>query len=279
MLNAKQYSAMESSLEKSLTAFNEACDDMCTSRYIIAGAKISTVLRTIAGSRPLYEFFAHAVNGFDFIEYFTSIKFRDLSGNLYLEIPSNPQLKVAFTFCLLYALDTGRVELKDLLHNFYTDVDTNAEYSRFCYDIIAPFRSAVNDFMDEKITLVDIEDIINGKDANDQPKSPDTKPDVDTLSEPDPITTDDAPVDKGIKDAIELINEIKQIVTDDKVITETERKEIITVLSTLHDAFEYKERDGINIMFIAAKNTLKVSTIYSKIQPQYNALKIIVDTI
>ena len=64
------FAAMETDLSKSLKAFNSAAADMMTASYIIVMGKLSKLLQTVAGSRPLYDFMAETTQGYNFVEEF-----------------------------------------------------------------------------------------------------------------------------------------------------------------------------------------------------------------
>lgn len=147
-------SAMNKSIMESLKTFNDACDDMRQSKYIIAGGKISRLLISIAGSLPLYKTFESLVSGYNFIAALEKAKVRDQNGTPYLKLPSAPKDQICFVFCLLYALDTSKIELKSLLSSFFKHNDSpNIEFSRFCDELIIPFQKNVNGLLTGKISL------------------------------------------------------------------------------------------------------------------------------
>lgn len=148
------FSAMESSVDISMQKFNEACDETINCSYVIASGKINKLLIAIASSKPLFKLFNALTNGYNFILDFENCKFRDEKGTPYLQPPTDAKEQVCFTFCLLYAIDTGKLELKNLLSSFYKHINgANYEYGSFCEDIIIPFQKNVNDFIQNQLSL------------------------------------------------------------------------------------------------------------------------------
>ena len=136
--------AMETDLSKSLKAFNSAAADMMTASYIIVMGKLSKLLQTVAGSRPLYDFMAETTQGYNFVEEFRGRQFRDEYSRPYIDMPEDPDEQIKFAFCMLFAIDTGKLNLENLLHTFYTDTDANAELDRFCNEVLRPFVENLN---------------------------------------------------------------------------------------------------------------------------------------
>lgn len=140
----KVYEAMEKDLSKSLKAFNSAAADLMTSGYILVMGKIAKLLQSVAGSVPLCDYFAEQTRDYNFVEEFRLRQFRDEYGRPYIEAPEDGEEHVKFVFCMLFAIDTGKLSLENLLHTFYSGADANSEFDSFCNELIRPFVENLN---------------------------------------------------------------------------------------------------------------------------------------
>ena len=135
---------MEQDATRALQAFNEAAEDVLNATYIIVSGKISKMLQTIAQGRPLYEYLQALTQGYNFVEDFRARRFRDENDRPYIDVPQESDALLRFAFCLLYAADTGKLSLENLLHTFYHSADANRELQAFCAELIAPFVTELN---------------------------------------------------------------------------------------------------------------------------------------
>lgn len=131
--------------------FEKACDDLISSRYILAESKISVLLQTIAGNVELYKMFRSTLDGFDFDAAMAKSKIPSGYNTYKIVLPSDTKQIAAYVFRLLYAFDTGAMSLKDFLHEyFYSVAGANAEYELFAKYILMPFRDSVAKICDKK---------------------------------------------------------------------------------------------------------------------------------
>ena len=138
------YSAMENDVTKSLERFNAAASELINATYIIVSGKLSKLLQSVAGSRPLYEFLMSATEGYNFIGEFRAAQLRDPAGRAYIAVPTDPYEQIKFAFCMLFAIDTGKLNIEKLLHTYFYDADANTELRAFFRKIVKPFVENIN---------------------------------------------------------------------------------------------------------------------------------------
>lgn len=293
--------AMETDKIKSLTAFNAAIDELLNATYIIVSGKISRLLQSIAQSRPLYEYFCDITHGYNFVDDLNTRKFRDENGKPYLDVPKESKELTRFAFCLLFAVDTGRMNIRDLLHTFYNSPDADTELKAFCAEVIVPFKTYVNREIvggrtaeDRRMPDAALFEREEGESAKDfferasrrydeetQNADADTDEEAEEAEETDeepaaaePAPQDDTPAykrplsDLTLASLSQLIAEIMGLVSRDGELETLEREELMLVLDAFNQAVQFKERKSIRVMYIAVKNTILTCDCAQKLEMQ-----------
>ncbi len=136
---------MEDKLE-AIGRFLSACDAVITGTYRDAGARISEVLKRLAESEDLTELFNAVTEEFDYAA-MKSFYLRETAGGrgrAYL--PAGRVDALAFVFCLLAEIDSGKIRFNEfLLRYFYVDGSYTASFSLFAERIMTPFRDIVRE--------------------------------------------------------------------------------------------------------------------------------------
>lgn len=122
-----------------ITEFSSACDDMLNTQYILVQGRISAILKTIATSKILYNFFDRILQNFDYKE--TAKNCTSVS-EMRIKLPNSPQEIAAFVFCVLLDIDKQNIELIDFLQ-FFGGNDLNQSYKNFLKEFITPFKDSV----------------------------------------------------------------------------------------------------------------------------------------
>ena len=272
-------SVMESDVRKSLRAFNAAAADVVNSSYIIVAGKISRLLQSIASSRPLYEFMAEKTRGYNFVEEFRARQFSDENGRPYIDMPQEADEALRFAFCLLFAIDTGKLNLENLLHTFYTDSDANTEFNRFCTEIIAPFVANLNAAFGVTV-------------PPESAPAPESAPRMAERSEEGitaadgfmaatfapPEENSEPPETEGVIEALaKVAGDIADRVHNSEALEDTEREELLSVCEAFATALAVRETKPLRIMYIALKNTLRLCSDFAYFEEQYNDLVYLMD--
>lgn len=302
--------AMETDVLRSLTAFNAALDDLMSATYIIVSGKISRLLQTVAQSRPLYDYFYDVTHGYNFADDLNARRFRDEAGKAYIQMPKEPYELTRFVFCLLYAIDTGKMHmnLRDLLHTFYNGSDADTELRSFCAEVLSPFKTYVNRELvggrtapignrfnyatnapfvrEEGESVYDFFERAQREESEDEPpqmpelgKTPPPAPAMTLPTEPfaaqhatekaDNVPEGKRPPDELTLASLEQVtSETMGIVSRDPELGTVEREELMLVLDAFNQAVAFKERKSIRVMYIALKNTLKVTDEQHKLEDQ-----------
>ena len=128
----------------SMQRFFSACDDLMTSKHILADKKIGELLRAVAVNDDLMGLFQAVTKDFDYRAakhaYLRAPEDSHTArGEVYL--PADEAELLAFVFCLLAEFDSGTLRFNDfLLRYFYEDGSYTASYALFLERMIRPFR-------------------------------------------------------------------------------------------------------------------------------------------
>lgn len=291
-------SVMETDTSKSLAAFNAAAADLMNATYIIVSRKISKLLQSVAQSRPLYEFLAGETKGYNFVEDFRSRQFRDENGRPYIAVPKEPDKQLKFAFCLLFAIDTGKLNIENLLHTFYYNSDANTELRSFCAEIVRPFAENLNMVMtsppaprmsepSEGELNIDLSGVQNfaPTDAEQlaapQPKLAAAQSDLQPVAAL-PETKSEQTVEQSAPAAelseshaalINVVSEIVDVISHDITLSILAREELLLVCDAFNTAVSLGDAKPIRLMYIALKYTLMSCSIFPELESKYEEMR------
>ncbi len=271
-------SVMETDAETSLKALHAAVADVVNASYIIVTGKVSKLLQIIAGSRPLYEYLSEQTRGYNFVEEFRSRQFRDEYGRPYIDVTQEPQEQMRFAFCLLFAVDTNKLNLENLLHTFYNDSDPNTELRNFCAEIVQPFADNLTAAFCAEDAQVEQESEPYAADAaaatefgdafSAQTYAPVTDAPVAPSEGAEMLSADDSLL-ASLRD---VVSEMIGVIAKDDELSLLRREELLLVCDAFSTAIGVKETRAVRVMFIALKNTLLVDGMSDALEEKYNDL-------
>lgn len=116
--------------------FISACEGLKNCKYIIAEAKITELLKTIADNKQVYSMFGVALFGFDY-----SAAFSEAIKNGGFTLPADRKTAIALVFRLLLDIDNREKPLNNFLEAYFYSETLNEAYARFALEVIVPFES------------------------------------------------------------------------------------------------------------------------------------------
>lgn len=129
--------------------FFAACEELINGSYSLAQNRIAGVLRAIAASAELTDFFTVATTDFDYgAAKRAYLRYPAERGGAHgiAYLPHERKEVLAFVFCVLVELDAGVMKLNDfLLRYFYKDGSFTASYEIFAERMVRPFCDIVRD--------------------------------------------------------------------------------------------------------------------------------------
>ncbi len=214
--------------DHAINQFIASAQEVCSVRYAFAESKISELLRTVATHDELYEIFRAACSGYNAAAEFNR-SITKVGGRSKLNPPQSQVKFIAYVFCLLLDVDTGKIALKDFLDEYFYHTNADEQYALFCASLIVPFR--------------DITEYVfhNGTDGYDE--------DADTAAT------------QSVKDALQ---ELAQAVNASNLKPD-KKQEIFILTRAIETALTPTRMDLVKPMFIGLKNTVAAHSMTSKL--------------
>lgn len=124
--------------------FFDACNEMIDDRFILSDVKIAKILKCIATSEILYNFFAKCLINFKFQEEFENAKVANKVNGGYFMIPADEQKVIALVFCFLLEVDNQKINLQSFINEYFYNPDGyNISYANFALNMLVPFKNSV----------------------------------------------------------------------------------------------------------------------------------------
>ncbi|MBO7525735.1 MAG: hypothetical protein J6T42_02940 [Clostridia bacterium] len=127
----------------SIEEFSKNIDEIVSSPYVLSTVKISNLLKGVAASKILFELFDFCLKDFDYDAAFGEYFSKGVRGNGRFLMPPDPKTFIALAFSLLYRIDVKKVDLMNVLGNYFYAEDLDAAYKSFCVELIVPFKDQV----------------------------------------------------------------------------------------------------------------------------------------
>lgn len=121
--------------ENALKSFENACDNLVKSKYVLIDKSISEILKTIAQNQDLYNYLAVSVLNYNFLKDYK--KAASVDGQFL--VPESKEQNIAFCFCLLNSIDARKINITSLIDNHFSK-DGIEGFDLFCEKIILPFK-------------------------------------------------------------------------------------------------------------------------------------------
>lgn len=228
----------QSDSDEAIRAFVAACNNMCDAKFILSERRISELLGTIAAYPRIYTIFKDALGGYNFRAEFH--KSRQKVGTRGKLVPPQNQTRfIAYVFCILLEIDTGKRNLREFLDEYFFHTNPNEEFAFFCSALIVPFRD-VTEYV-----------YYNGAESY----------------------LEDEAVDLPLRDAVKsLLEEMNTLVSQSTAITNDKKQELYTIARAVETALTPNRIDLIKPLLLGYKNTAMLTPTRDKLLPYVDAL-------
>lgn len=125
--------------------FLEACDEVCTCKFLIAEHKIQKLLAILASTAPVRDLVSECVEQFNRDKEFMRAYLQNEKGDFELVMPEEEYKIIALVFCTLAEIDAGNIEFADFIKRFFSDKEGVAPYDRFVQRMMLPFRNLISE--------------------------------------------------------------------------------------------------------------------------------------
>ena len=143
-----------------LILFNTACEEFANGKYILADAKILSILKIIENDEKIKDIVRTCCEGYNFPNaYNNAVEFKN--DEAFFSIPKEDKEIIAFVYHLLSSFENNSINLYDFLQKFYSIDNSPNNFVKFANGIIEPFKEAVNSVYSKRHILVESEDYQN----------------------------------------------------------------------------------------------------------------------
>lgn len=127
----------------SISAFMSSCDDLINGKFIFASNKVSNILKAINESPELYEVISECLKEFNYEKEMgrAKVKLPTKKGNF--KMPEDKTSIIPLVFCMLVEIEENKIDLKQLLADYFDSDDEKSQFENFAEQVIVPFKNAI----------------------------------------------------------------------------------------------------------------------------------------
>ena len=229
-------------MDRECRIFGERCDELVSSRFILAEKRISELLKSLVLLPGLYRICENCLTDFNYETEFLRARTAGLSGRYRLSLPKEREKLVAFVFCLLSEIENKHRDLARLIEEYYDDNCVEG-YERFCSEVIVPFRRAIEGMAAE---------------ASEPEPDSDGAGETDRESRERFFGEDFATIaNSTIAELFDRCQTIAELVMDEKSFSDQDRQELQFLLEAFCHALMGRDRRLIRALFIGVKNAFR----------------------
>ena len=140
-----------------LIPFNNACDEFISGKYILAEAKIKSIMKIINEDEKIRDIISSCVENTEFGKVLSTALKQD-EDKYILDMPTEEKDIVALVYGLLYRFDSKQLDFYDFLSRFNSNEESSNAFNHFAENIILPFKSAVNAIYSKRHVIVEAQD-------------------------------------------------------------------------------------------------------------------------
>ena len=126
-----------------ISAFMSSCDDLINGKFIFASNKVANILKAINESPELYEVISECLKDFNYEKEIgrAKVKLPTKKGNF--KMPEERTTVIPLVFCLLVEIQENKIDLKQMLADYFDSDDDKSQFDNFAEQVIVPFKNAI----------------------------------------------------------------------------------------------------------------------------------------
>ena len=127
----------------SISAFMSSCDDLINGKFIFASNKVTNILKAINESPELYEVIAECLKEFNYEKEIGRAKVKLPTKRGSFKMPEERTTIIPLVFCMLVEIQENKIDLKQLLADYFDSDDEKSQFENFAQQVIIPFKNAI----------------------------------------------------------------------------------------------------------------------------------------
>ncbi len=243
--------------KEELEVFLERAEELIKCQYIVAGVKLTNLLKSIANSETLLALFKNCLSDFDYA--LANKKYLVKSQHLSSDkgefiLPPNSKDLLAFVFTVLVDIDAERIDFTAFLNKyFYIDGSYASAYDSFVTSMIKPFKNIVK-MLVERVIEGNLQDPIEAFMEEEARRAKEKKAQELNAKKQNEL------LKKAYGTSIQAIKQLllkdKQKIKEKKI-PEKEKTEMTLIIDMLANVIECEDKDAIEYAFVAYKYLAK----------------------
>lgn len=149
------------SIKNVIALVNEFMD----SKILYIDRSAHQILEAIAGSDEVYNLIADCLANFNKDKEFEKIFATNSNGNCIFNLPKEEVKIIAFVFCLLADISSGKINFEDMISKYFVMEDGTKDYHMFMQKVIVPFRDLLSEAFGVSMNITTIEALENIKEG------------------------------------------------------------------------------------------------------------------
>ena len=140
-----------------LIPFNNACDEFISGKYILAEAKIKSIMKIINSDEKIRDIISSCVENTEFGKLLSSALIQD-EDHYILEMPTEDKDIISLVYGLLFRFDSKQLDFYDFLSRLSSTDESTNQFNHFAQNLIVPFKNSVNSIYSKRHVIVDAQD-------------------------------------------------------------------------------------------------------------------------
>lgn len=128
-------------MNKDVENFLNACDELCSCKFLVAEYKIQKMLKALASAQEVCELVGECLEQFNRDREFSKTYVEDANGDFVCVMPEEEYKIIALVFCTLVDMDAKKIDFTDFIKRFFGR--EKDPYLAFVNTMIVPFRNLI----------------------------------------------------------------------------------------------------------------------------------------
>ena len=143
-----------------LSAFNHACDEFVTGKYILIDLKIASILSIISNDEKLSNIVNSSLQSYDFNSLASKYFIINTETKSFV-MPETEKEIVSFVYNLLYRFQNKDIDFYKFAKTYYKPELNNEDLEEFSKLLILPFKNSINSIYSKRHVLIETTDYQN----------------------------------------------------------------------------------------------------------------------
>lgn len=128
-------------MEENIKIFIDSCDDLISSKYLVAEYKLQIMLKALADAQEVCDLIGECLEQFNRDREFAKAYVHNGHGGFKFVMPEEEYKMIALVFCTLVDIDNKKIDFSDFVRRFFGENEN--PFQSFLEEMIVPFRHLI----------------------------------------------------------------------------------------------------------------------------------------